>query len=163
MVATNQFIFTHRPRSIGIRGHPTSHAHTGRMVTRLLDRLDPTEVPCSCRCVGGSTSASHVLVCCAGYDNAPRPHLSLCKDAPIKRAVQQHGQIQARDPFRLLAPTTCTTSMAGFDSRLGHWFYCDAELFNTNNLEYRALKVLIDDDMLASEYPSAEHDRSSFV
>ncbi len=38
----------------------------------------------------------HILMCYMGYYNAARTHLSLGKDAPVRRIIQHAGRIEVR-------------------------------------------------------------------
>jgi hypothetical protein len=46
--------------------------------------------------VTGEQQLRHILQCYLEYYNEVRTHLSLGKDAPIRRAIQCHGCIQGR-------------------------------------------------------------------
>jgi hypothetical protein len=44
----------------------------------------------------GEQHLRHVLMCYMEYYNAVRTHLSLGKDAPVRRIIQPAGRIEAR-------------------------------------------------------------------
>jgi transposase InsO family protein len=89
-------MFVRRIQSLGIRDHPTSPRSPwqngcaerliGSIRRECLDHI----------VVVGERHLRHVLLSYMEYYNAARTHLSLCKDAPIGRAVQPVGRIQAR-------------------------------------------------------------------
>jgi len=86
-------IFTRRLRAMGIRDRPTAprspwqNGHAERLIGSIrresLDHL----------VILGERHLRHVLRCYTEYYNAARTHLSLAKDAPISRAVQDVGSI----------------------------------------------------------------------
>src|SRR5262249_45933732 len=93
-------IFVRRVRSLGIRDHPTSprlpwqNGYAERLIGSIRrECLDHVVVV-------GERHLRHVLSCYIDYYNAARTHLSLGKDAPVRRTVQRSGPIEAR-PTRL--------------------------------------------------------------
>jgi transposase InsO family protein len=89
-------LFVRRVQSLGIRDHPTSlrspwqNGYAERLIGSIRrECLDHVVV-------FGERHLRHVLSCYTDYYNAARAHLSLGKDAPIQRAVQSAGRIQAR-------------------------------------------------------------------
>jgi hypothetical protein len=44
----------------------------------------------------GEQHLRHILICYMEYYNAVRTHLSLAKDAPVRRLIQRTGRIQGR-------------------------------------------------------------------
>lgn len=86
-------VFTRRLRAMGIRDRPTAprspwqNGHAERLIGSIrrecLDHL----------VIFGEPHLRHVLRCYTEYYNAARTHLSLAKDAPISRAVQDVGTI----------------------------------------------------------------------
>jgi hypothetical protein len=86
-------VFTRRLRAMGIRDRPTAprspwqNGHTERLIGSIrrecLDHL----------VIFGERHLRHVLRCYTEYYNAARTHLSLAKDAPISRTVQDVGSI----------------------------------------------------------------------
>ena len=89
-------IFVRRVRSLGIRDHPTSarspwqNGYAERLIGSIrrecLDHI----------VVIGEQHLRHVLMCYMEYYNAVRTHLSLGKDAPVRRLIQRTGRIQVR-------------------------------------------------------------------
>jgi Integrase core domain len=87
---------TRRIRSLGIRDHPTSarspwqNGHAERLIGSIrrecLDHI----------VVFGERHLRHVLLCYVAYYNTVRTHLSLDKDAPIRRPPQTAGRIRAQ-------------------------------------------------------------------
>jgi transposase InsO family protein len=89
-------VFIRRLRTLGIRDHPTSprspwqNGYAERLIGSIRrECLDHV-------IVFGERHLRHVLACYMEYYNAARTHLSLGKDAPVQRAVQAVGRIQAR-------------------------------------------------------------------
>jgi transposase InsO family protein len=90
--------FVRRVRSLGIRDHPTSprspwqNAYVERLIGSIRrECLDHVVVI-------GEQHLRHILMCYIKYYNAVRTHLSLGKDAPVRRLIQRAGRIEAR-PF----------------------------------------------------------------
>jgi|SoiMetStandDraft_2_1073263.scaffolds.fasta_scaffold79098_1 transposase InsO family protein len=88
--------FVRRVRSLGIRDRPTSPRSPWQngCVERLIgsirrECLDHIVVM-------GEQHLRHILQCYLEYYNAVRTHLSLGKDAPIRRGVQCVGRIEGR-------------------------------------------------------------------
>jgi transposase InsO family protein len=91
-------IFIRRVRSLGIRDHPTSarspwqNGYAERLIGSIrkecLDHI----------VVIGEQHLRHILMCYMEYYNSVRTHLSLGKDAPVRRIVQRAGRIEVR-PF----------------------------------------------------------------
>ena len=89
-------IFVRRVRSLGIRDHPTSprspwqNGYAERLIGSIrrecLDHI----------VVIGEQHLRHILMCYMEYYNAVRTHLSLGKDAPVRRLIQRTGRIQVR-------------------------------------------------------------------
>jgi transposase InsO family protein len=89
-------IFVRRVRSLGIRDRPTSarspwqNGYAERLIGSIrrecLDHIVVT----------GERHLRHVLKCYMEYYNAVRTHLSLRKDAPMRRRIQRHGRIELR-------------------------------------------------------------------
>ena len=89
-------IFVRRVRSLGIRDHPTSarspwqNGHAERLIGSIrrecLDHI----------VVIGEQHLRHILMCYMEYYNEVRTHLSLGKDAPVRRVIQHAGCIQMR-------------------------------------------------------------------
>jgi transposase InsO family protein len=89
-------IFARRVRSLGIRDHPTSarlpwqngyaERFIGSIRRECLDHI----------VVIGEQHLRHILMCYMEYYNAVRTHLSLGKDAPVRRPVRRAGCIEAR-------------------------------------------------------------------
>jgi integrase-like protein len=89
-------VFVRRVCSLGIRDHPTSarspwqNAYAERLIGSIrrecLDHI----------IVVGEQHLRHVLMCYMEYYNAVRTHLSLSKDAPIRRVIQHVGYIEAQ-------------------------------------------------------------------
>jgi transposase InsO family protein len=89
-------VFVRRVRFLGIRDQPISarspwqNGHAERLIGSIrrecLDHI----------VVVGERHLRHVLLSYMEYYNAARTHLSLSKDAPMARAVQQVGRIQAQ-------------------------------------------------------------------
>ena len=89
-------IFVRRVRSLGIRDHPTSarspwqNGYAERLIGLIrrecLDHI----------VVIGEQHLHHILRCYMEYYNAVRTHLSLGKDAPVRRLIQRTGRIQVR-------------------------------------------------------------------
>jgi hypothetical protein len=67
------------------------HAHLGERLIGSIRRecLDHIVVV-------GEQHPRHVLLCYMEYYNAVRTHLSLGKDAPVRRLIQRTGHIQVR-------------------------------------------------------------------
>jgi transposase InsO family protein len=89
-------IFVRRVRSLGIRDHPTSprsplqNGHAERLIGSIRrESLDHIVVV-------GEQHLRHILMCYMEYYNAVRTHLSLGKDAPVRRLIQRTGRIQVR-------------------------------------------------------------------
>ena len=88
-------IFTRRLRAMGIRDRPTAprspwqNGHTERLIGSLRrECLDHVVI-------FGEWHLRHVLLWYMEYYNRARTHLSLNKDAPVRRAVQAAGRIHA--------------------------------------------------------------------
>jgi len=64
-------------------------------ICRAADRLDTPEC-LDHIVVTGERHLRHVLKCYMEYYNAVRTHLSLRKDAPMRRRIQRHGRIELR-------------------------------------------------------------------
>jgi hypothetical protein len=89
-------IFVRRVRSLGIRDHPTSprspwqNGYVERLIGSIrrecLDHI----------VVVGEQHLRHILMCYMEYYNTVRTHLSLGKDAPVRRTIQRAGRIEAR-------------------------------------------------------------------
>jgi transposase InsO family protein len=89
-------IFVRRVRSLGIRDRPTSprspwqNGYVERLIGSIrrecLDHIVVT----------GEQHLRHILQCYLEYYNAVRTHLSLGKDAPIRRVIQCVGRIEGR-------------------------------------------------------------------
>jgi transposase InsO family protein len=89
-------IFTRRVRLLGIRDRPTSarspweDAYAERLIGSIRrECLDHVVVT-------GEQHLRHILQCYLQYYNAVRTHLSLGKDAPMRRIVQCVGRIEGR-------------------------------------------------------------------
>jgi Integrase core domain len=89
-------VFTRRVRALGIRDHPISprspwqNGYAERLIGSIRrECLDHVVV-------FGERHLRHLLSCYVDYYNAARTHLSLEKDAPIRRPIQSEGRIQAR-------------------------------------------------------------------
>jgi transposase InsO family protein len=89
-------VFTRRLRSLGIRDRPTSprspwqNGYVERLIGSIRrECLDHVVV-------FGERHLRHVLSCYMEYYNATRTHLSLRKDAPIRRAIQRTGHLDCR-------------------------------------------------------------------
>ena len=89
-------VFIRRLRSLGIRDHPTSphspwqNGYAERLIGSIRrECLDHVVV-------FGELHLRHVLSSYITYYNTVRTHLSLEKDAPVRRAVHVVGRIQAR-------------------------------------------------------------------
>ena len=63
--------------------------------------------------VVGEQHLRHILMSYMDYYNAARTHLSLGKDAPVRRIIQRAGRIEA-GPVLLVG---CTINAYGFDFR----------------------------------------------
>ena len=82
-------LFVRRVRSLGIRDHPTSPRspwQNGSIRRECLDHV----------IVFGERHLRHLLLSYMEYYNAARTHLSLGKDAPVRRVIQYTGRIQMR-------------------------------------------------------------------
>jgi transposase InsO family protein len=89
-------IFARRVRSLGIHDHPTSarlpwqngyaERFIGSIRRECLDHI----------VVIGEQHLRHILMCYMEYYNAVRTHLSLGKDAPVRRPIRRAGCIEAR-------------------------------------------------------------------
>jgi transposase InsO family protein len=84
--------FTQRVRAMGIRDRPITprspwqNGYAERLIGSIRrDCLDHVVV-------FGERHLRHLLISYQKYYNEARTHLSLCKDAPITRAVQSHGR-----------------------------------------------------------------------
>jgi transposase InsO family protein len=89
-------IFVRRVRSLGIRDHPTSarspwqNGYVERLIGSIRrECLDHVVV-------AGEQHLRHILMSYMDYYNAARTHLSLGKDAPVRRLVQRAGRIEVR-------------------------------------------------------------------
>jgi hypothetical protein len=88
--------FVRRVRSLGIRDHPTSarspwqNGYAERLIGSIrrecLDHI----------VVVGEQHLRHILMCYLEYYNAVRTHLSLGKDALVRRLIQRAGRIDVR-------------------------------------------------------------------
>jgi len=88
--------FVRHVRSLGIRDHPTSprspwqNAYVERLIGSIRrECLDHVVVV-------GEQHLRHILMCYMEYYNVVRTHLSLGKDAPVRRLIQRTGRIQVR-------------------------------------------------------------------
>ena len=107
-------IFTARVRAMGIRdrpitpGSPWQNGIAERLIGTLrrecLDQI----------VVFGEAHLRRVLSVYAAYYNQTRPHRSLRKDAPLRRAIQQSAP---SSPSRSLVD--CITNTSGYDFRKG--------------------------------------------
>jgi len=89
-------IFIRRVRSLGIRDHPTSarlpwqNGYAERLIGSIrrecLDHI----------VVISEQHLRHILACYMEHYNSVRTHLSLGKDAPIRRAIHRDGRIEGR-------------------------------------------------------------------
>ncbi|MGE5164296.1 MAG: integrase core domain-containing protein [Sphingobacteriales bacterium] len=89
-------LFVRCVRTLGIRDHPTSarspwqNGYAERLIGSIrrecLDHI----------IVVGEQHQLHILMCYMEYCNAVRTHLSLSKDAPVRRVIQHAGCIEAR-------------------------------------------------------------------
>jgi len=105
--------FVRRVRSLGIRDHPTSarspwqNGYAERLIGSIrrecLDHI----------VVIGEQHLRHILMCYMEYYNAVRTHLSLAKDAPVRRLIQRTGRIQVRARSWRATPS----NTYGFDFR----------------------------------------------
>jgi transposase InsO family protein len=89
-------IFVRRVRSLGIRDHPTSarspwqNGYAERLIGSIRrECLDHVVVV-------GEQHLRHILMSYMEYYNAVRTHLSLGKDAPVRRLIHRAGRIEAR-------------------------------------------------------------------
>jgi transposase InsO family protein len=89
-------IFVRRIRSFGIRDHPTSprspwqNGYVERLIASIRrECLDHVVVV-------GEQHLRHILMSYMEYYNAVRTHLSLGKDAPVRRIVHRAGRIEVR-------------------------------------------------------------------
>ena len=89
-------LFVRRVRSLGIRDHPTSprspwqNGYAERLIGSIRrECLDHV-------IVFGERHLRHLLLSYMEYYNAARTHLSLGKDAPVRRVIQHTGRIQVR-------------------------------------------------------------------
>jgi transposase InsO family protein len=87
-------MFVRRVRSLGIRDHPTSprspwqNGYAERLIGSIRrECLDHVVVV-------GEQHLRHILM--AYMENAVRTHLSLGKDAPVRRLIQRAGRIEVR-------------------------------------------------------------------
>jgi transposase InsO family protein len=77
-------VFVRRVRSLGIRGY--AERLIGSIRRECLDHIVVT----------GEQHLRHILMSYMEYYNAVRTHLSLGKDAPVRRLVQRAGRIDVR-------------------------------------------------------------------
>ena len=87
-------IFVRRVRSLGIRDHPT--AARSPWQSEYAERLIGS-IRRECLyhiVVMGEQHLRHILMCYMEYYNTVRTHLSLGKDAPVRRLIQRTGRIQ---------------------------------------------------------------------
>ena len=89
-------VFVRRGRAMGIRDRPTAarspwqNGYCERAIGSIRgDCLDHI-------IVFGEQHLRHLLRCYASYYNQSRTHLSLNKDAPVRRAIHAVGRIEAR-------------------------------------------------------------------
>jgi transposase InsO family protein len=89
-------MFVRRVRSLGIRDHPTSprspwqNGYAERLIGSIRrECLDHVVVV-------GEQHLRHILMAYMEYYNAVRTHLSLGKDAPVRRLIQRAGRIEVR-------------------------------------------------------------------
>jgi hypothetical protein len=89
-------IFVRRVRSLGIRDHPTSarspwqNGYAERLIGSIRrECLDHVVVV-------GEQHLRYILMSYMEYYNAVRTHLSLGKDAPVRRIIQRAGRIEVR-------------------------------------------------------------------
>jgi transposase InsO family protein len=106
-------IFVRRVRSLGIRDHPTSarspwqNGYAERLIGSIRrECLDHFVVV-------GEQHLRHLLMCYMTYYNVMRTHLSLGKDAPVRRLIQRTRRIEVRH----LCLVDCTINTYGFDLR----------------------------------------------
>ena len=92
-------LFVRRVRSLGIRDHPTSarspwqNGYAERLIGSIRRECGDHVI------VFGERHLRHLLLSYMEYYNAARTHLSLGKDAPIRRIIQHTGRIQVRPVF----------------------------------------------------------------
>jgi hypothetical protein len=65
----------------------------------------------------GEQHLRHILMCYMEYYNAVRTHLSLAKDAPVRRLIQRTGRIQVRARSWRATPSIRTDLIFGRDRR----------------------------------------------
>ena len=89
-------IFVRRVRSLDIRDHPTSprspwqNGYVERLIGSIRrECLDHVVVV-------GEQHLRHILLSYMEYYNAAQTHLSLGKDAPVRRIIQRAGRIEVR-------------------------------------------------------------------
>ena len=106
-------IFVRRVRSLGISDHPTSarspwqDGYAERLIGSIRrECLDHVVVV-------GEQHLRHLLMCYMTYYNVMRTHLSLGKDAPVRRLIQRTRRIEVRH----LSLVDCTINTYGFDLR----------------------------------------------
>jgi transposase InsO family protein len=122
-------IFVRRVRSLGIRDHPTSarlpwqNGYAERLIGSIrrecLDHI----------VVIGEQHLRHILMCYMEYYNAVPTHLSLAKDAPVRRLIQRTGRIQVRARSWRAAPSIRTDLIFGRDRTYASALGIVAELF----------------------------------
>ena len=108
-------LFVRRVRSLGIRDHPTSarspwqNGYAERLIGSIrrecLDHI----------VVFGEQHLRHVLLAYMDHYNTVRTHLSLAKDAPIRRPVHAVGGIQPRPVLGGIASSICPDLIYGRD------------------------------------------------
>jgi transposase InsO family protein len=106
-------IFLRRVRSFGIRDHPTSsrspwqNGYVERLIGSIRrECLDHVVVV-------GEQHLRHILMSYMDYYNAARTHLSLGKDAPVRRITFSAPGASKRGP----SLADCTINTYGFDFR----------------------------------------------
>ena len=89
-------LFIRRVRSLGIRDHPTSprspwqNGYAERLIGSIRREFLDHVI------VFGERHLRHLLLSYMEYYNVARTHLSLGKDAPVRRIIQRTGRIQVR-------------------------------------------------------------------
>jgi hypothetical protein len=90
-------VFVRRVRSLGIRDQPHCPAVAlAEWQCGATDRLDPQRMPRPYRGGRRATPAARPVVLHGILQWSAHTHLSLCKDAPIARAVQSVGRVSAQ-------------------------------------------------------------------
>jgi transposase InsO family protein len=107
-------IFVRRIRSLGIRDHATSarspwqNGYAERLIGSIRRECHDHVV------VVGEQHLRHILMCYMEYYNAVRTHLSLGKDAPVRRLIQRTGHPSEARSWRA-APSIRTDLIFGRD------------------------------------------------